>query len=122
MQRFRYLSGTFDLEISLTANSKDKLVSYTDSDYVELIINGKSTSGFIFMLSGKLLSYQSKLESTGALLSCQVKYIATTEAEKKALWDAQFLTYFGFCLPSQLVDLCANNKEAILLTKNPEFY
>ena len=74
------------------------------------------------MLSGGLLSHQSKLQSTIALLLYEVEYIATTKVGKKALWVAQFLACLGFCLLSQPVDLYADNKEAILLTKYPKFY
>lgn len=48
--------------------------------------------------------------------------MATTEAGKEVLWVAKFLAYLGFRLPSQLVDLRADNKGAISLTENPKFH
>ena len=122
IQIFRYLSGTLDLGITFTADSKDELVGYTDSDYAGLIDGRKSTGGYIFMLSGGPLSHQSKLQSTVALSSCEAEYMATTEAGKEALWVARFLACLGFRLPSQPVDLHADNKGAISLTENPEFH
>ena len=85
IQIFRYLSGTLELGITFTVDSKDKLVGYIDSDYAGLIDGQKFTGGYIFMLSGGLLSHQSKLQSTVALLSCKAEYMAITEAGKKAL-------------------------------------
>lgn len=64
IQIFRYLFKTLDLVITFTANLKDDLVDYTDSNYTnyaELIDGRKSISGYIFMLSGGLLSHQLKL-------------------------------------------------------------
>ncbi len=74
------------------------------------------------MLSGGLLSHQSKFQNTVALLSTEAEYMATTEAEKEALWVARFLACLGFRLPSQPVNLCADNKGAMSLTENPEFH
>lgn len=61
IQIFRYLSGTFDLVITFTADSEDTLVGYTDSDYAGPIDSRKSTCGYILMRSGGPLSHQSKL-------------------------------------------------------------
>ena len=44
-QIFRHLSGTLDLEITFTTDSKDDLVSCTDSDYAGLLEGRKSTGG-----------------------------------------------------------------------------
>ncbi len=122
IQIFRYLSRTLNLEITFTAASKNELVSYTNSDYAGLIDGRKSKSGYIFMLSGGPLSHQSKLQNTVALSSTEAEYMATTEAEKKVLWVAPFLDCLGFCLPSELVDIRADNKGAISLTENSEFH
>lgn len=85
IQIFKYLFKILDFRISFTANSKNKLVDYIDFDYTRLIDNQKFISNYIFMLSGKLLSYQSKLQSTVILLSCEAGYMAITEVKKEAL-------------------------------------
>ena len=122
IQIFRSLSGIFDLGIAFTADSENDLVSYTDSDHTGLTDGRKSTDGYIFMLFGRPLYHQSKLQSTVALSSTEAEYMATVEAGKEALWVARFLACLGFRLPSQPVKLCADNKGAIALTKNPEFH
>lgn len=106
IQIFRYLSGTFDLEITFTANSEDDLVDYTDLNYTGLIDDRKSTGNYIFMLFGGLLSHQSKFQSTITLLLTKAKYMTTTEAKKEALWIAQFLACLGFCLQSTCQPTC----------------
>lgn len=122
IQIFKYLFGTFELGITFTDDSEDDLVDYTDSDYIGLIDYQKSIDSYIFILSGGLLSHQSKLQSTVALSSTKAEYRAITEAGKEALWVARFLVYLRFCLSSQPVNLRANNKGAISLTKNPKFH
>ncbi len=118
-QIFRYSSGTLDLGITFTSDPEDELVGYTDSDYARLIDGRKSTGVYIFILSGRLLSHQSKLQTTVALSSTEAEYMTTMGAGRKALWVAQFLACLRSCLPSQTVDLRADNKGAISLTKNP---
>ncbi len=48
--------------------------------------------------------------------------MAKTEVGKEALWVPQFLACLGFRLPSQPVDLRADNKGAISLTEKLEFH
>ncbi len=122
IQIFRYLSKNFDLGITFTADSENELVGYTDSDYTRLIDGRKSIGSCIFMLSGGLLSHQLKLQNIITLSLCKAEYMAITETGKEALWIARFLACLGFRLPSQPVDLRADNKGAILLTENPEFH
>ncbi len=59
---------------------------------------------------------------TIALSSTEMEYIATIKARKKALWIGIFLAALEYKLPGQPVSLKADNKGAILLTANPEFY
>ncbi len=122
VQVFRYLFSTLGLGITFNANSKDDLVGYTDSDYAGLVDGRKSTGGYIFMLSSGSLYHKSKFQITIALSSTEAEYMATTEAEKEALWISRFLTSFVFWLPNQPVDLREDNKGAISLTGNPEFH
>lgn len=74
------------------------------------------------MLSSRPLFHQSKFQNTVILSSTEAKYMAICEARNEALWVSQFLAAFGFQLPTLPVDLCIDNKVAISLTGNPEFY
>lgn len=59
---------------------------------------------------------------TIAFFSTKAKYIAITKAEKEVLWIVQFLAILRYKLPGHLVNLKTNNRGAILLTTNLEFY
>lgn len=74
------------------------------------------------MLLSRPLSHQSKLEYIVILFFIKAKYIATCKARKEALWVSQFLAILSFQLLILLVDLYVDNKGAISLTKNPQFY
>lgn len=45
-----------------------------------------------------------------------------TEVRKRALWIARFLATLGYRLPDYPINFRANNRRAILLTANSEFY
>jgi hypothetical protein len=48
----RYLKGTINYGIFYKKNENKQLIEYTDSDYAGDIADKKSTSGYVFMLSG----------------------------------------------------------------------
>ena len=48
----RYLKGTINYGIFYKKNENKQLIAYTDSDYAGDIADKKSTSGYVFMLSG----------------------------------------------------------------------
>ena len=81
----------------------------------------KSTVEYIFMLCREPLSQMSKLQGTVALSSTKAEY-GNYKAGKEALLILRFLAHLRFRLLTQLVDLRADNKRAISLIKNPEFY
>ena len=68
---------------------------YLDSFWAGDKESRKSTSGFIFMLNGGLVSWCSKRQSMVALLSTKAKYIALTLATKEATWLRLLLTELG---------------------------
>ena len=121
-QIFWYLARTLELDIKFKFDATNMLVGYTDLDWARPKDGQKSIDGYAFLLSGGLVSHQSKQHLTVALSSTEANYMATTKAEKNALWIARFLAALGYRLPGQPVSLRANNKGAILVTANLQFH
>jgi len=69
----RYLKGTKNCGI-LFRNQKEKgdlhLVGYTDSDWCGDKVDKRSTSGFVFLLSGAPISWSSRKKDVVALSTC----------------------------------------------------
>ncbi len=80
VQVFRYFSNTLDFRITLQANTNDKLIGYTNSNYEGLGDGQKSIGEYIFMLSGGRFSHQSKFQNTVAFSSTEAEYMAACEA------------------------------------------
>jgi len=52
----RYLKGTINYGIFYKKNENKQLIAYTDSDYTGDLTDRKSTSSYVFMLSGGVVS------------------------------------------------------------------
>lgn len=67
-------------------DTPDNVIGYTDFNFVGSKSNWKSTGGYVFMLVGVAICHSSKLQWIVALYTCEAKYIAMCEEEKKAVW------------------------------------
>ena len=56
----RYLKGTIDYGLRYVANCEFGLVGYTDSDWVDSVIDWKSTSGCCFSLGSTVIAWRNR--------------------------------------------------------------
>ena len=59
---------------------------FIDADWASDVNNQKSTSGFVFMLRGGVISWGSKKQGSVALSSTEAEYIAIAHATEEAIW------------------------------------
>ena len=71
------------------------IVGYCDSDYTGDLDKHRSTTGCLFTLARALVSWKSSLQSTVALFTTEVEYMAVTEAVKEANWLKGMLEDLG---------------------------
>jgi hypothetical protein len=107
------------------------LKGYSDADWAGELDSRKSTTGYLFSLSGDLgvnnpISWNSQLQKSVAISSCEAEYMAMKEAVSEAIYLANIFNYLndqldlGYLtdIPTILVD----NESAIKLGQNPEFH
>ncbi|XP_050890605.1 secreted RxLR effector protein 161-like [Lathyrus oleraceus] len=83
---FRYLKGMINLG-SLYRKSKDyKLLGYYDVEYAGERLERKRTSGSCHFLGDSLISWSSKRQSTIALSTIKVEYIAASKCNTQMLY------------------------------------
>jgi hypothetical protein len=108
-----------------------ELLGYTDADWGGDIISRKSTSGFLYLLNNNIISWNSILQKTVALSSCEAEYMAFKEAIKEAIYLSNLVNYFYKFNNNNNTDIIINIKVPILLTdsesamklaNNPEFH
>ena len=94
----RYLKGTANYRITYTGSSEadPQLVGYCDADWAQdKDSHRKSTSGYVFIMCGGAVSWQSKKQSTIALSSTQAELMAITSSTKELLWFRHHLGGIG---------------------------
>jgi transposase InsO family protein len=127
----RYLCGsahyklTYGLAPSLTPESSishlPTLHGYCDSDWGADRDDRRSVTGYVFMLGGGAVSWQSKKQHTVALSSVEAEYMASTQATKEALWWRTFLIELG--MPKTITTIIHSDSQgSIALSKNPEHH
>lgn len=87
----RYVKGTKDFGILYEADRDFNLTGYTDSDWAGSTDDRKSTSGYVFLLGNKAISWASKKQTTVALSSAEAEYMAATSAACEATWLRKIL-------------------------------
>lgn len=84
---FRYLKGTMDkrLQFHRTVDD-DTLIGYCDADYGSDTLDRRSVTGYLFLLQGGAVSWNSKKQSTVALSTTEAEYMAMSSATQEAIW------------------------------------
>lgn len=116
----RYLKGTVDF--GLTFGSSDELLTgYVDADWAGCPIDRRSYTEFVFVLSGSVISWDSKKQRTVALSTTEAEFMGMTEAAKESIYLQSFLGQLGFH-ELTTVKLFNDNMGALKLTENHTFH
>ena len=102
----RYLKGTTVHGLLYSSRNTDDLHGYCDSDWAGDLDDRKSTSGYLFLLSGAPISWRSKKWSTVALSTAE-----------EAMWLRQLISELKFDQSDATV-LYEDNQAAICMTRN----
>jgi hypothetical protein len=94
------------------------LQCYVDASHAADIDTRRSTTAYIFLISGGPVSWQSRMQTTVALSSMEAKYMAASAATQEALWQARLLQQLGMRVDLPIT-LYENNKSAIMFTDHP---
>lgn len=117
----RYLRGTSELGIKYGgmtgSDAGTKLVGYCDSDWAGDVSTRRSTTGYVFMLGGAAVSWESRLQPTVALSSSEAEYMALSAAVQEALHLRQLLKDLGF-EQRGATPIKEDNQACIALSKN----
>lgn len=114
----RYLKGTIELGMFYERGGEDELVAYTNSDYAGDLDDRKSTSGYVFKLSGGAVAWSSKKQAVVTLSTTEAEYVAAAACACQSIWMKRVLkqlsSYQRKCIP-----VFCDNSSTIKLSKNP---
>ncbi|GKA67352.1 putative RNA-directed DNA polymerase [Tanacetum coccineum] len=81
----RYLQGTKNSILTYRKTDNLEVVGYLDSDFAKCKDSSRSTSGYIFMLSGGLLSWRSHKQELTTTSTMMAEYVACYHATSHAI-------------------------------------
>ena len=116
----RYLKGTSDVGL-VYGSTPDSLRSFVDSDWGSCTEDRRSFTGFLFLLHGSPISWDSRKQRTVALSTTEAEYMALSECAKEAIYLQRFIQELGFNDMSKLTIFC-DNRSALRLVENPIFH
>lgn len=115
----RYLQATQHYKLRFSQSRTINLTGYSDSDYAGDDDDRKSTSGFIFLLSGNVISWYSGKQKTVTLSSTEAEFVALTLTIQEAIHLQQILSEIEHSPPS--TKLFVDNVSTISIAKNNNF-
>ena len=120
---FRYLKGTsnYGLLYSKNVDNAGTMVGYSDADWAGDVNDRKSTSGYLFMMSGAPVSWKSRKQACVALSTAEAEYVALSTATQEATWMRKLLED----LHAEQIEptvIYEDNQPAISIAQNPQYH
>lgn len=118
----RYLRNTINYALHFRSLGK-QLLGFADADWAGSCDDRKSYTGYVFLLAGSSISYESKKQPTVALSTAEAEYMAISSAAKEIIYLRNLLVELGFgrCV-KQATTLFGDNISAQQLVRNPVFH
>jgi hypothetical protein len=115
-----YLIDTKDIVLEYKKmESGMRIEGYSDSDWGGDKDGRKSTSGYVWMMCGRPISWKSKLQPCVTLSSTEAKYVAMSPTCQEGIWLRNLLEELSFPQPDSTLIMNSDNQGAIALTGNP---
>jgi hypothetical protein len=115
----RYLRGT-NTHALWFGGSYIVLQGYVDLDMVGDKYRRRSTTRYVFIVGGIIVSWISKLQKVVALSTMKEKYVVSREASKEMIWLHRFMEELG--KKKENSRLYYDNEIAIHIEKNYDFH
>jgi hypothetical protein len=112
-----YIKNTMDLGLTYSRDSDISPTAFVDADYGGCKDTRWSTSGFVFMMAGGVVTWSSKRQATVALSTVEAEYVAMSRCAQQMIWMQSWLdeVKIEHSLPGIIK---GDNRGALALTKN----
>ena len=117
----RYLKGTVNFGIFYSQNDTEECVGFSDADWAGDVNDRKSTSGYLFQMSGAAVTWRSKKQACVAQSTAEAEYIALSSTAQESIWLRRLTSELGSS-PKKPTTIFEDNQSAIAMTKNPQFH
>ena len=119
----KYLKGTanYGLLYIKKDDANRVIVGFSDADWAGDANDRKSTSGYLFMVSGAPVSWKSKKQTCVALSTAEAEYVALTAATQEITWLRQLLKDLHNEQVKPTV-IHEDNQSAICIAQNTQYH
>jgi hypothetical protein len=118
----RYLQGTKHFALVYQKGvAEEPFLTYEDADLRGNADSGKSTTGYVVLMSGAAISWQSKLQFIVAKSTTEAEFVAASTTGNGIMWLRNVLKELGFKVKQTLL-LFIDNQSAVQVAKNPEHH
>lgn len=114
----RYLQGTPDFGLHISASSSTAFTAYSDADWGDCPDSRKSTSRYCIFMGDNLISWPSKRQPTISRSSAEAEYRGVANAVAETSWLRNLLLELRVPVLKATIVYC-DNVFAVYLSKNP---
>lgn len=82
----KYLKKTKTFGIKYWKNGNSDIKGFVDADWANNLLDRRSYTGYWFLLSNGIISWECKIQKSVALSSCEAEYMSISEACKEAIY------------------------------------
>ncbi|XP_050895179.1 secreted RxLR effector protein 161-like [Lathyrus oleraceus] len=115
----RYLKGTKDYMAMYRQTYNLDVIGYSDSDFAGCVDSHKSTSGYIFMMADRAISWRSTKQTLVATFTMEAEFVSCFEATSHGVWLKSFISGLRIMDSiSKPLKIFCDNSTAIFMAKN----
>ncbi|GAX77803.1 hypothetical protein CEUSTIGMA_g5246.t1 [Chlamydomonas eustigma] len=112
-----YIAWTRDMGLEFGGRKPNFIVYSDSSGFGGETYERRSTTGFVCILSGGAVDWNSRLQQTVAVSTCEAEYQAVGAAVRAALWWRKLLPDLG--IETGMVDIKGDNQSTLAVISNP---
>lgn len=116
----KYLKGTREYGL-VYKKTNCNMHGFVDADWASCSLDRRSYTGFCFLMSNSVVSYESKKQKTVALSSTEAEYMALSESCKEGIYLMNLLNELVQYV-SKPLHLYSDNQSSIKLASNALFH
>ena len=116
----RYLKGTVDIGL-FHKKKPGPIQIFVDADWGGCIEDRRSQSGYMFLLGGGPISWDSRKQKTVALSTTEAEYMAMAKSVKETIYLQRIVQELRFSSYGDLTIHC-DNRSCLALAENPTFH
>ena len=112
-----YVKNTLNYGLTYSRDADLSPMAFVDADYGGCKDTRQSTSGYVFLMAGGVVTWSSKCQATVALSTVEAEYVAMSQCAQQMAWTHSWLSEVSveYSLPRLIK---GNNHGAIALMKN----